>query len=127
MGENHTQTGKSILANDPHLMSSFPGSMYRLEILIGGDKFVIGVTPVGVPIIAIGRNRHAAWSTTISYVDNCDFYKEKIDKDKYFHNGTWKNFQEQRKESIKIKGRGVHNFTVNFTHHGPVIDKILNP
>ena len=96
MGENHTQTGKSILANDPHLMSSIPGPMYQLEILVGGDKFMIGVTPVGAPIIVIGRNRYAAWSTTLSYVDNCDFYKEKIDKDKYFHNGTWKNFQEQR-------------------------------
>ena len=77
-------------------MSFIPGSMYQLEILVGGDKFVIGVTPVGSPIIVIGRNRYAAWSTTLSYVDNCDFYKEKIDKDKYFHNGTWKNFQEQR-------------------------------
>ena len=52
-----------------------------MEVLVGKNKFAIGAGIAGVPAILIGRNKISAWSVTLSYVDNCDFYKETIDGD----------------------------------------------
>ncbi len=54
---NYTATGKPMLANDPHLGTSLP-SFWTLTELIWDDKFLIGASAPGIPLIGIGRSKN---------------------------------------------------------------------
>lgn len=60
----------------------------------------------GVPSISIGINKHHAWGSTASYVDNKDLFYETVringDKLQYFHEKEWKNFTE-KEQTYKIR------------------------
>ena len=57
---NHTATGKPMLANDPHLGTSLP-SFWTLTEIIWEDKFLIGASAPGIPLIGIGRSKNISW------------------------------------------------------------------
>ncbi len=61
-------TGGALLAGDPHLGLSLPGTWYfaRLE---HGDRWVEGATAPGTPFVILGRNNDVAWSVTSNEAD----------------------------------------------------------
>ncbi len=66
-----TNSGKPLLASDPHLDLRVPNLWYRLGLKTPAH-FVYGVTIPGLPGIVIGRNGAVAWAFTNSAVDNVD-------------------------------------------------------
>lgn len=56
----HTATGMPMLASDPHLGTSIP-SFWTLMELVWEDKFLIGGSLPGVPLIGIGRSKNVSW------------------------------------------------------------------
>jgi penicillin G amidase len=116
-------TGMPILANDMHLGLSIPGIWYQMHQVVQGQLNVTGLVLPGAPVIICGHNDSIAWGMTNTYVDNLDFYEEKInpaDSGQYEFNGEWKNFEVQ-KTIIRIgNGKQVEK-QLRFTHRGAVV------
>jgi penicillin amidase len=119
---SHTQSGKPLLANDPHLGHGIPSIWYMIHLKAPGIN-VSGVSLPGVPGVIIGHNERIAWGMTNTGPDVQDLYIETFegpDSRKYLHNGRW--FESDiRDEVIKIRGKTEYHLKVISTRHGPVV------
>ena len=91
--------------------------------VVKGEMNVTGLVLPGAPVIICGHNDSIAWGMTNTYVDNLDFYEEKInpaDSNQYEFNGDWKNFEIQ-KVIIKISNGTQVERQLRFTHRGAVV------
>jgi penicillin amidase len=118
----HSQSGKPILANDPHLGFATPGVWYLARIETPQET-IAGVTSPGEPMIVLGHNTHIAWGFTTTGGDVEDVFLEKIDPADATHYLTADGSQpfETREESILVKGDTPVTLTVRSTKHGPVV------
>lgn len=67
----HTESGKPILASDPHLGLTAPGIWYLASISAPGLSMTGGTVP-GMPVHLLGHNGHIAWGLTTTYGDLTD-------------------------------------------------------
>lgn len=121
-----TQSGKPILANDPHLGIQMPSIWYEIH-LSGGGLDVIGVSFPGVPGVIIGHNRRIAWGVTNAGPDVQDLYIETINPQnprQVEFKGQWEDAQVFREE-IKVKGEASRTVEVMVTRHGPVVTPVM--
>ena len=119
---SHTDTGKPLLANDPHLKLSAPALWYFARLEAPGLK-VAGATMPGLPFVVLGQNENIAWGFTNTGPDVQDLYIERIkpdDANQYQTPDGWARF-ESVAETIKVKGQADVAVTVRATRHGPVI------
>jgi penicillin amidase len=70
-------TGKSMVANDPHLSLNYP-PLFHLATLTGDGLQVLGGAFPGVPGALIGRGAHVAWGVTVVGYDVTDVYVEQV-------------------------------------------------
>jgi penicillin amidase len=120
-----TNTGKSILANDPHLTLTAPSTWYFAHLSAPGLD-VIGASLPGIPGIVIGKNKNIAWGFSNTNPDVQDLYLEKIsekDRNSYISNNFSIPF-ESRKEQIFIKDRNSIDLNVKESRHGPIISDV---
>jgi penicillin amidase len=121
-----SDSGKPLLANDPHLMISVPPIW--MEIGLDCPEFkAIGVTIPGVPLVIIGHNEKIAWGVTNSYVDVEDLYFEKIDSSNntYLRGKEWKPLVVNS-EVIKIRGKKEpKTLNIPWTERGPILTPFL--
>ena len=118
----HSETGKPLLANDPHLGFSIPSVWYLAHLSLPDDDLV-GGTLAGVPAIVAGRNRHVAWGETNTGPDTQDLYFERLNPDnrrEYQVPGGWAEF-ENRLEIIKVRFDADRRVLLRSTRHGPVM------
>lgn len=73
----------------------------------------------------IGRTDYLAWGITNDIIDNSDYYVEQIKNHTYFFNNQWHPLKETE-ESIKVRLGETFNFTVQETHHGPIIKGLFH-
>lgn len=123
---NRSAAGGTLLANDPHLKLTAPGTWYlaRLELGTGG---VIGGTIPGIPAILTGRSQQMGWGITSSYLDDQDLFIEKINPDnpeQYLGPNGFKDF-ETRPSIVEIKGNEPLTLTLRWTDNGPVLPGTL--
>ncbi len=122
----HSQSGKPLLANDPHLGFGAPGVWY-LARLKTPEHDMAGATVAGVPFVIIGHNRHIAWGFTTATADIEDLFIEKLDPGdphRYLTPNGSAPFA-QRQETIDVRGAAPISFTVRDSRHGPVLSDIL--
>lgn len=117
-----TNTGKPLLANDPHLGLSTPASWYFAHLDAPGLN-VIGGTLPGIPAVVLGRTDNYAWSFTNTNPDVQDLYLEQLDSQKP---GMYRGPDgplpfRVRQETIDVKDANPVRFLVQETRHGPVI------
>jgi penicillin amidase len=123
---DRSESGKPLLANDPHLDISLPPIWYEIHLSCPGLN-AIGVSLPGVPFVIIGHNESIAWGVTNSAVDVQDLYIEKLNdtKDMYQDKEGWKPLFIQ-KEKIKVKGRKrAEEIEVRWTERGPIVTPIV--
>lgn len=123
---SRTESGRPVLANDPHLPPIYPALWYENH-LVGGDYEVTGFTMPGVPGVIIGHNRHVAWGLTNAFPDVQDVYIERFDANdftRYEVNGGWQP-AELVTERIRVRGRPDVVETVRYTRHGPVFSDLM--
>ena len=117
-----TQSGKPLLANDPHLGLSAP-ILWYLARIVTPEGSLSGVTFPGVPFHMLGHNDRIAWGLTTTGGDVQDLFVEDIDPQdptQYLTPTGGARFQT-RDEIIKVRfGADVH-LTVRETRHGPVL------
>ncbi len=119
-------TGMPILANDMHLGFGIPGIWMQMHQEIPGKLNVSGLALPGQPLIIVGHNDSIAWGMTNTYVDNLDYYEEKINpenSDQYEYMGKWYDFQVSE-EIIKSKSDSVYNLAYRRSRRGPVVSEI---
>ena len=119
---SHTESGKPLLANDPHLKLTAPSLWYLARLEAPGYK-VAGATMPGLPFVVIGQNEHLAWGLTNTAPDVQDLYIERIkpdDASMYQTPDGWAKFTSVT-ETIKVKGKPDVTLLTRSTRHGPVI------
>ncbi len=120
-----TNTGKPMLANDPHLMYQNPSIWYEVHLKAPGID-CYGVAFPGCPGIVIGHNQTIAWGLTNVMADGCDFFVEKINPenpDQYWYQEKW-NEMSKTTEEIVVKDQPSVNLQIRFTQQGPIISDI---
>ncbi|HEY4596565.1 MAG TPA: penicillin acylase family protein, partial [Thermoanaerobaculia bacterium] len=77
-----TDSGRPILANDPHLSLSNPSIFYEAQLRVAGSSRpamnAFGVTFPGIPGIVLGCNPRICWGATTNEMDVTDVYQEKL-------------------------------------------------
>ncbi|MEO3857894.1 penicillin acylase family protein [Acrocarpospora sp. B8E8] len=124
-----TDTGKPLLANDPHLGPRIPSIWYQAGLhcrtrTAACPYDVSGYTFSGLPGVVIGHNHRIAWGFTNLGPDVTDLYVERVTGETYEVEGTWTPF-ETRTEQIKVAGGAPVELTVRSTKHGPIISDVL--
>jgi penicillin amidase len=117
-----TESGKPLLANDPHLEINLPPVWYEMH-LVCPTLNAIGVTIPGVPWIIIGHNDFITWGVTNSTVDTQDLYLERFNRsgDMYWDKGEWEPLMKTE-ELIRVKGKEEpERLEVLWTSRGPVL------
>jgi penicillin G amidase len=117
-----TDTGKPILANDPHLGLSVPNVWYLLRIETP-EGVLAGASAPGFPLLVLGHNGRVAWALTNGYGDTADVFIERVDPadpGRYLTPAGPKPF-ETREERIAVRFGETDVMTVRSTRHGPVI------
>ncbi len=132
---SRTESGKPILANDPHLEIQMPSIWYEADLSCpavdaqpgknAGEPFhVRGFTFAGTPGVVIGHNDRIAWGMTDMSPDVQDLYIEKINPEnpgQYEVNGKWMDMRI-RQETIQVLHQEAPvRVLVRETRHGPVI------
>lgn len=120
-----SSTGGALLAGDPHLPPSMPGIWYQVSLESGG-RFARGASLPGTPGIFMGHNNDVGWTFTNTMADVQDLYVERLDGDRYEHDGEWHEL-ETRVEEIAVRGREESELLeVRSTRHGPIVNGVLN-
>lgn len=117
-----TESGRPILANDPHRNYSLPALRYVVHLSAPGLN-AIGAGEPCVPGISMGHNDTAAFGLTIFPMDQEDLYVYEINPenpDQYRYDGAWEPMRIVR-ESVPVKGSAPQDVVLKFTRHGPVI------
>jgi penicillin amidase len=123
VSSRRSESGKPILANDPHLIYSLPSKWYIVS-LASPTLSVSGVTIPGSPGVVIGKNKELAWGLTNLMLDDCDLFIESLDstQTKYLFNGYYKNLVTKL-DTIKVKDSTDVIFEIKHTHRGPIINQ----
>jgi penicillin G amidase len=128
---DRTQSGKPILANDPHLGFSMPSvwiinGLHCREVDDACPWNVAGVSFPGAPGVVLGHNAHIAWGATNVGPDTQDLFLESVDKGdptRYIFEGRSTPF-DVRHETIKVAGGADVALDVRSTGHGVVLSDV---
>src|SRR5262249_60655709 len=85
-----TESGRPLLANDPHLRAMLPSIWFECHLVAPGLD-VRGVTIPGAPGVVIGHTPHHAWGETNVGGDTQDLYLERLSDDgtSALYEGSW--------------------------------------
>jgi penicillin G amidase len=123
----HSETGKPLLASDPHRPINMP-SLRKTVHLVGPGWNVIGAGEPALPGIALGHNEEMGFGFTIVGIDQCDIYVERmnpLNPNEYSYKGQWRKL-EIVDEEIAVKGEArPRRVQLRYTLHGPVIAEDL--
>src|SRR6202789_3150606 len=119
---SRTETGRPILANDPHRQLGAPSLRYIVALNAPGLD-IIGAGEPALPGISIGHNDDIAFGITIFAIDQEDLYVyalKKGDPESYRYKSGWEKMKVVR-ESIDVKGGAAREVELRFARHGPVL------
>jgi penicillin G amidase len=123
---SRTQSGRPILASDPHLAPSAPPPWYLAHIRTP-DWEATGAALAGSPSFAIGHNGFAAWGVTAGLTDNSDLFLETLGADGKSvreADGTFTPCEVVR-EAIAVKDQPGVIEEVMVTPRGPVLSPLM--
>ncbi len=127
IGGAKTKSGKVILANDPHIMYSQPGTWYEAHIVCP-EYEMYGYYIAGTPFPLLGHNRDYAYGLTMFENDDVDFFQEEENPNnpkQYIVADGFKNYTYKQK-TIKVKDSTLVKLNVKTSIHGPIITGLLD-
>lgn len=120
---DRTDTGRPIMANDPHRAHAIPSLRYIVH-LTSPEFDGIGAGEPVLPGIMIGHNGTSAFGLTLFFgPDEEDIHvyeTEPGNPDRYRYGDGWADMTVLT-EAVPVKGGGDRTVTLKFTRHGPVI------
>ncbi len=126
----YTESGKPLLANDPHLGPVMPSVWYQVGLRCATVSpecpfDVSGYSFSGLPGVVIGHNADIAWGFTNLGPDVADLFIEKVTGDSYEYDGAAVPL-DIREETIKVAGGADVPITIRSTKHGPIVSEITD-
>ncbi|MCL9781145.1 penicillin acylase family protein [Vibrio sp. S4M6] len=126
IGPSHSKSGSALLANDPHVSVSNPGTWYEAQLSYPGYNSYGYHLPI-MPFPLLGQSDSKAWALTMFENDDMDLYAEEFNPDnpnlvKYKGKWTKINFYQ---ESIKVKGEEPQPLIIRVTPHGPIVSDFI--
>ncbi|MDH0745671.1 penicillin acylase family protein [Pseudomonas sp. GD03842] len=121
-----TQSGRPLLAGDPHIRFSVPAVWYEAQ-LTSPDFELYGHFQALNPFALLGHNMDFGWSLTMFQNDDLDLVAEKVNPqnpNQVWYHGAWADMTS-RPEQIKVKGESPITFTLRQSPHGPIINDVL--
>lgn len=123
-----TQSGKPIMANDPHRTIQSPSLRYMVHLNAPAAEGKKGWNVIGggepvLPGISIGHNEYGAWGLTIFRLDQEDLYVYQTNPenpDQYRYNGKWVDMYSEQ-TTIKVRGQDDVTEELKYSIHGPVL------
>ncbi len=127
----HTESGKPLLANDPHIGVTQPSvwsqvGLHCRELSDACPFDVTGFTFAGMPGVIIGHNQSITWGFTNLDPDVTDFYLEDTSGDRYLRDEEMVPV-DTRAEVISVAGGDDVEILVRSTEHGPILSDVLDP
>ena len=124
-----TQSGKPIMANDPHLPFTLPAAWHSASMECEQDDVhQTGISIPLMPYIIAGNNQHVAVGVTLGRCDVDDIFMEKVNKSTNTYldtDGSWQPL-ETHTEYIKVKGQKESvPLEVSNTKRGPLVCHLL--
>jgi len=123
---SRTQSGKPLLAGDPHIRFSVPAVWYEAQLSAPGFK-LYGHFQTLNPFALLGHNMDFGWSLTMFQNDDLDLIAEKTNPDnpgQVWYHGAWTDMTS-RQEQIKVKGQAPVTFMLRQSPHGPIVNDAL--
>ena len=119
---SRTESGRPLLANDPHLLVQQPGAWFELHLRAPGYE-ARGVAFPFAPGILVGITPHHAWGITNVTGDVQDLYEERLNDDGTAaeFDGGWEPLVVH-KEQIRVRGGDPVEVDVRETRHGPLLE-----
>lgn len=121
---SRTDTGRPILADDPHRGHAVPSLRYVSHLVAPGLN-VIGAGEPALPGISIGHNERIAFGLTIFPIDQEDLYVYSKTRSGYRYQGRTEPFHIVR-EFVEMRDGDAREIALKFTRHGPVIYETKN-
>jgi len=119
---SRTATGKPLLAGDPHLLVTQPGTWFEVHLRAPGYD-ARGVALPFLPGVILGATPHHAWTATNVTGDSQDLFEEQLDDD-----GTAARFRDGwepltiHDELILVRGDAEPRILkVRESRHGPIL------
>ena len=119
----HSATGAPLLAGDPHLGFSLPGTWYLARIDTP-EGTLAGATAPGVPFLVMGHNGRIAWSFTTNGADVQDLFVETPAGPGLYLTPDGPRPFILHQERLRVRGQADEVLTVRETRHGPVISDL---
>ena len=122
VGGSRTATGRSLLANDPHLGLGLPSIWFQVH-LHGPGYRVAGMSLPGAPGVVIGRGAHHAWALTNVMLDDHDLFFERLSDDgsQVLRGDVWLPIREST-EVIEVRGGEPRSIVLRVTDIGPLYE-----
>ncbi|WP_285426271.1 penicillin acylase family protein [Pseudomonas sp. efr-133-TYG-103a] len=123
---SRTQSGKPLLAGDPHIRFSVPAVWYEAQLSAPGFE-LYGHFQALNPFALLGHNMDFGWSLTMFQNDDLDLIAEKTNSDnpgQVWYHGAWADMTS-RLEQIKVKGQAPVTFMLRQSPHGPIVNDAL--
>jgi len=114
-----SNTGRPILADDPHRAHAIPSLRYVVHLNAPGIN-VIGAGEPALPGVSIGHNDKIAFGLTIFPIDQEDLYVYQKKSGGYLYKGHVEPFFEIE-EKLEVRDGEDQDIKLKFTRHGPVI------
>ena len=122
-----TADGSTFFSSNSHQPWHGPLAWYEAHVHSEEGWDMVGGLFPGMPVIALGHNRHLGWSHTVNDPDLVDVYELEVnsaDPNQYRFDGEWREL-EVFDISIKVKLWGPVQWTVHreglWSVHGPVM------
>ncbi len=115
----HTESGKPILANDPHLALDAPSLWYLARIVTPGLELA-GATVPGVPFHLLGQNGRLAWGITATGIDAQDLAVESLPAAE----NDPESVIRSRRETIDVRFDDPVEQTVRSSPRGPILSDV---
>lgn len=123
---SRTQSGKPLLAGDPHIRFSAPSVWYEAHLSAPGFD-LYGHYQALMPFASLGMNRDFGWSITMFQNDDLDLIAEKVNPDnpdQVWYRGKWVDMTRSEQQ-IAVKGQAPVTLVLRQSPHGPIVNDAL--
>jgi len=123
---SRTQSGKPLLAGDPHIRFSAPSVWYEAQLSAPGFD-LYGHYQALMPFASLGMNRDFGWSITMFQNDDLDLIAEKVNPDnsnQVWYRGEWVDMTTSEQQ-IAVKGQAPVTLVLRQSPHGPIVNDAL--
>jgi penicillin amidase len=123
---SRSQSGKPLLANDPHLGFDAPNLWYLVRIDTP-DMTLAGASVPSIPFLIIGHNRHVGWGFTTTGAETDAIFAERPDANDPSKIAGIDGLESlsSHDETIAVAGDQPVHLTVRSSRHGPIISDVM--